>query len=791
MKIPLDTASYDAGSNLQIANNRYACPVGGYYQVNGLVAGNESSSDTMMASVYVNGAERVRGSHVSTPSQSIAIEVNDIISCNAGDYIELWVYTSTADTIASGALGGPFLSVVKVDVGCRPGAPGVSGTSWKQYTGAGTPSLAAVPGNVGDSCVRTADGEVFQQVGGVWVDQGWSLQGANMNATCVARAWYSLGANTSANTAMKIPLNIVDFDPGNHLIIGSSRYVAPVAGYYQVEGQTMHAATATGLVSVALIYVNGVERSSGVRAPIGDPQNFTSSVVTDILKLNAGDYVELWIYASVSGALYSNHDYNFLAVSLVAATAIQQQPLQVASQARAYRSAALTLTAAAFTKIAIDTVDYDAGGNLAIANGRYVCPAGGYYQVNGVLPVSSGISGGAVIASIYVNGVERSRGGRDVGVGSSQNLTVEASDVIRCNPGDYIELWGYSTTADPVTTGATLGASLSVSLVGTQPTAAPANAARAYRNAALTPAASTWTKVPLDTVSSDAGGNFSIANGRYVCPVAGTYDVIGQTFSAMSATGTYTNYATAIYKNGAMWSYSGPYAAVQQGTSCMVADKIPCNAGDYLELWLFNTQGTALTGTSGSNFMSVSLLTAAPASLPVTTPQVVTTALPSNPVDGQECYFVAEPANGVVWHLKYRAADPSPHKWQFVGGGSVMSYSAASTTTSSTTWVPVAGPSVTVPLPGDYEVENGMAIQAMQATAVNAYGGVAVNGTEAGQSMFFVNAGIYNGASVAGVAQRFLNLPAGAVLTLVGEVAAALSTAFSSGWLKVKPIRLG
>jgi hypothetical protein len=35
------------------------------------------------------------------------------------------------------------------------------------------------------------------------------------------------------------------------------------------------------------------------------------------------------------------------------------------------------------------------------------------------------------------------------------------------------------------------------------------------------------------------------------------------------------------------------------------------------------------------------------------------TALPATPVDGQECHFVADATNGVVWHMKYRAADTS------------------------------------------------------------------------------------------------------------------------------------
>jgi hypothetical protein len=53
----------------------------------------------------------------------------------------------------------------------------------------------------------------------------------------------------------------------------------------------------------------------------------------------------------------------------------------------------------------------------------------------------------------------------------------------------------------------------------------------------------------------------------------------------------------------------------------------------------------------------------------VTTPGVpaYVTALPSSPVDGMEVYFDADPPNGPLWHLRYRAS-LSTYKWEYVGG---------------------------------------------------------------------------------------------------------------------------
>lgn len=89
-------------------------------------------------------------------------------------------------------------------------------------------------------------------------------------------------------------------------------------------------------------------------------------------------------------------------------------------------------------------------------------------------------------------------------------------------------------------------------------------------------------------------------------------------------------------------------------------------------------------------------------------PELVT-ALPGTPTDGQEVYYLADATNGVVWHLRYRAASASAYKWEFVGGPPLFAEVATDETTSSTTYAALAtaGPSVTVPLAGDYVVAIG------------------------------------------------------------------------------------
>ena len=82
-------------------------------------------------------------------------------------------------------------------------------------------------------------------------------------------------------------------------------------------------------------------------------------------------------------------------------------------------------------------------------------------------------------------------------------------------------------------------------------------------------------------------------------------------------------------------------------------------------------------------------------------------SLPASPVDGQECYFTADAANGVQWHLRYRAAASGPYKWEVIGGASLYAEVAAQqpvTGGGAFADPATAGPQITVPLAGDYDM---------------------------------------------------------------------------------------
>lgn len=89
----------------------------------------------------------------------------------------------------------------------------------------------------------------------------------------------------------------------------------------------------------------------------------------------------------------------------------------------------------------------------------------------------------------------------------------------------------------------------------------------------------------------------------------------------------------------------------------------------------------------------------------------VVSALPGG-TDGDEVYYqsAAMALIGVMWRLRYRAASTSAYKWEVVGNSSLIDYVAADEVTNSLGYAALAtaGPTITVPLAGDYIVAHGM-----------------------------------------------------------------------------------
>lgn len=123
--------------------------------------------------------------------------------------------------------------------------------------------------------------------------------------------------------------------------------------------------------------------------------------------------------------------------------------------------------------------------------------------------------------------------------------------------------------------------------------------ARAYLNTA-TNTATSWTKVPLDTIDWDTNSIWDSTNKRFTVKKAGYYQV-----NARIRTNNNGSFAMAVAKNGSINHALGGDA----GTSLVAAEggslMINCAVSDYLELWCIASNARAFTTGTFDTFMEV------------------------------------------------------------------------------------------------------------------------------------------------------------------------------------------
>jgi hypothetical protein len=173
------------------------------------------------------------------------------------------------------------------------------------------------------------------------------------------------------------------------------------------------------------------------------------------------------------------------------------------------------------------------------------------------------------------------------------------------------------------------------------------------------------------------------------------------------------------------------------------------------------------------------------------------TSLPASPVNGQECFYLADATNGVVWHLKYRSASASAYKWECVGGGAMQAEITTleiRSTTGAFGDMATIGPSVTVPLAGDYDIT----VEAWVETApvAGTFGEIAPQigaavPAASGPDVAFA------GASSAQVTEtqtgrtlrRTVATPA--TVVKITYLASSTTTRFGNRHLEIRPVRVG
>jgi hypothetical protein len=122
---------------------------------------------------------------------------------------------------------------------------------------------------------------------------------------------------------------------------------------------------------------------------------------------------------------------------------LQDQQVKTDTRVRAYLSTdQLSLVSGAWTKVLIDTEDYDTGGNFDTGNNKFVTPVVGAYLIIGMVRFKDMVADRRYVAGIYVNGSLVAQD--DVHSSHVAEISAHVSDVQIINSGIDIELYAQS-----------------------------------------------------------------------------------------------------------------------------------------------------------------------------------------------------------------------------------------------------------------------------------------------------------------------------------------------------------
>lgn len=168
------------------------------------------------------------------------------------------------------------------------------------------------------------------------------------------------------------------------------------------------------------------------------------------------------------------------------------------------------------------------------------------------------------------------------------------------------------------------------------------------------------------------------------------------------------------------------------------------------------------------------------------------TVFPSSPTDGQLFSYNADTTNGVKWMFQYRAASASAYKWEFIGGPPLFAEALGLESVVSATYAALTtpGPSLTVPIAGDYIVEIGGRVYNDTAgrAALMSYD-IGATGAVDADAVVNYSAAISSGAVAAARARRKTGLAAATALVSKYKTDGAGTVAAQNRWMTLLPIR--
>ena len=425
--------------------------------------------------------------------------------------------------------------------------------------------------------------------------------------------------NTTFNSDEKISLDTVEFDTAGGWNSGSTRWEAPKAGYYSVQGAAAFTSIADGKVGRCAIYKNGSTVFFGSSLP-GGAASTTVSIASGITYLAKGDYVESYGYQndSASASYSTGSTRTYMSGFLIKSEASDNFAGNSVISARYRRSSALSLSAATYTVIPYLTKDFDTTSSYNTGTGGYTVPESGVYEFKATVRVNAVNAGSSIFLGFTKNGTgsgnyvnQNQFKNHDASGGAANNISAIASDVLNLVKGDVIYAVIYSDNAESIVTDALYQVFTVTKLNSGTAIVAPNETISAfYQNNAGQPIANSGTIVQTyNTKQHDTHSAMDTGTGVYTIPATGYYTLSGGIRFNVDMDATTTLVQLLIQINGTPIAGNGD-AAKTTGTmrhSRVCTVSFSANKGDQITLGVTqnSTGSKSLEAAASPNFFSI------------------------------------------------------------------------------------------------------------------------------------------------------------------------------------------
>jgi len=304
---------------------------------------------------------------------------------------------------------------------------------------------------------------------------GWSSNSVSSSDTDTrvisTRAYLSAnqtGINTN-NSYVKINLNTTNYDTNSAFSTTNNRYVCGISGFYQFNGTIIVAGTNVLNNSYsAALYKNGTISSAGALFPAANGVSLGVTVV-DTISLNAGDYVELYLFGAGNNSVSTlTATSGATGATNLSASRISGPAVVTATESvnAAYGNGAGTSITSSSTVVPWPTKVFDSHSAMNV-NGTYTVPVSGKYLVSATILTASTAFAVANNLQLYLykNGSSVNTLGYNYVLGTTR-AWVTGNNIVNCNAGDTIQIYMNVGSGSTTLSNATTDNFISIARVG-------------------------------------------------------------------------------------------------------------------------------------------------------------------------------------------------------------------------------------------------------------------------------------------------------------------------------------